>query len=97
MSCGTLRAGVPACRATQPTYVVVSGRGTVYCYVVHHHPPVPGKELPFVVVLVELAEGVRMVGELLDAVPDDVEIGAAGARSTFDARGRRADPARPGG
>jgi uncharacterized OB-fold protein len=39
---------------------------------------VPGREVPFVLVLVDLEEGVRMVGELLDASPDDgVEIGAA--------------------
>ncbi|AXB43856.1 bifunctional MaoC family dehydratase N-terminal/OB-fold nucleic acid binding domain-containing protein [Amycolatopsis albispora] len=58
-----------------PDYVVASGRGTVYSYVVHHHPPVPGKELPFVVALVELEEGVRVLGELLDVRPDEVHIG----------------------
>ncbi|GAB2749446.1 putative OB-fold protein/acyl dehydratase [Amycolatopsis magusensis] len=58
-----------------PDYVVASGRGTVYSYVVHHHPPVPGKELPFVVALVELEEGVRVLGELLDARPEEVHIG----------------------
>lgn len=66
----------PRCGALEPTYDVVSGRGTVYSYVVHRHPPVPGKELPILLVLVELDEGVRMVGELLDADPDDVKIGA---------------------
>jgi uncharacterized OB-fold protein/acyl dehydratase len=60
---------------TKPDYVVASGRGTVYSYVVHHHPPVPGKELPFVVALVELEEGVRVLGELLDADPAEVHIG----------------------
>ncbi|WP_326569797.1 OB-fold domain-containing protein [Amycolatopsis rhabdoformis] len=56
-------------------YVVASGRGTVYSYVVHHHPPVPGKRLPFVVALVELEEGVRVLAELLDAAPDEVRVG----------------------
>ncbi|MFD9887712.1 bifunctional MaoC family dehydratase N-terminal/OB-fold nucleic acid binding domain-containing protein [Amycolatopsis sp. NPDC059027] len=60
---------------TVPDYVVACGRGTVYSYVVHHHPPVPGKELPFVVALVELEEGVRVMAELLDASPDEVHIG----------------------
>ncbi|MEU3624710.1 DNA-binding protein [Amycolatopsis coloradensis] len=59
----------------KPDYVVASGRGTVYSYVVHHHPKVPGKDLPFVVALVELAEGVRVMGELLDADPGAVHIG----------------------
>ncbi len=66
----------PACHAMRPAYDVVSGRGTVYSYVVHRHPPVPGRELPVLLVLVDLAEGVRMVGELLGATPDDVRIGA---------------------
>ncbi|GAB3506259.1 bifunctional MaoC family dehydratase N-terminal/OB-fold nucleic acid binding domain-containing protein [Amycolatopsis cihanbeyliensis] len=58
-----------------PDYVVAAGSGTVYSYVVHHHPRVPGKKLPFVVALVELDEGVRMLGELVDADPDEVRIG----------------------
>ncbi len=66
----------PRCGALEPAYDVVSGRGTVYSSVVHRHPPVPGKELPILLVLVELEEGVRMVGELLDAEPEDVKIGA---------------------
>ena len=41
----------------------------------HHAPPVPGKTLPFVVALVELDEGVRMLGELVDVDPAAVSIG----------------------
>ena len=41
----------------------------------HHHPPVPGKKLPIVIALVQLPEGVRMVGELLGVAPDQVRIG----------------------
>lgn len=57
----------------KPDWVVASGRGTVYSYVVHHRPAVPGKRLPFVIALVELEEGVRMLGEVLDV--STVEIG----------------------
>jgi hypothetical protein len=56
-------------------YAVAAGTGEVYSYVVHHHPPVPGKTLPFVAALVELPEGVRMVGELLGVRPDQVRVG----------------------
>nr|WP_043844315.1 OB-fold domain-containing protein [Amycolatopsis taiwanensis] len=59
----------------KPDYVVASGHGTVYSYVVHHRPEVPGKRLPFVIALVELTEGVRMLGELVDASPSSVYIG----------------------
>ena len=45
-------------------YVVASGKGTVFSFVVHHAPKVPGRTLPFVIALVELEEGVRMLGEL---------------------------------
>lgn len=56
-------------------YVVSSGRGTVFSYVVHHAPKVPGRSLPFVIALVELEEGVRMLGELRGVEHDDVKIG----------------------
>ncbi|MEV3964265.1 OB-fold domain-containing protein [Nocardia sp. NPDC050193] len=63
---------------TEPVdYVVSSGKGTVFSYVVHHAPRVPGRELPFVVALVELDEGVRMLGELRGVEPDQVEVGLA--------------------
>ncbi|TNC29030.1 bifunctional MaoC family dehydratase N-terminal/OB-fold nucleic acid binding domain-containing protein [Amycolatopsis alkalitolerans] len=57
----------------KPDWVVASGRGTVYSYIVHHRPAVPGKQLPFVIALVELEEGVRMLGEVLEVTT--VEIG----------------------
>ncbi|MFD1815741.1 bifunctional MaoC family dehydratase N-terminal/OB-fold nucleic acid binding domain-containing protein [Rhodococcus gannanensis] len=57
-------------------YVVASGLGTVFSHVVHHAPKVPGRSVPFVVALVELDEGVRMLGELRGIDPADVTIGA---------------------
>lgn len=56
-------------------FLVASGRGTVYSHVVHHAPKVPGRSLPFVVALVELEEGVRMLGELRGVDPSEVRIG----------------------
>lgn len=56
-------------------YVVATGRGTVFSFVVHHAPKAPGRQLPFVVALVELDEGVRMLGELRGVDPADVKIG----------------------
>ncbi|MCV7282588.1 OB-fold domain-containing protein [Mycolicibacterium flavescens] len=67
----------------QPTdYVVASGEGTVFSFVVHHAPKVPGRTLPFVIALVELEEGVRMLGELRNVDPEAVEIGMP-VRATF--------------
>ncbi|GAA4636451.1 hypothetical protein GCM10023196_086250 [Actinoallomurus vinaceus] len=77
--CGRLRHPpgpmCPSCHATKRDHVAASGRGTLHSYVVHHHPPVPGHEPPFVVALVDLEEGVRMVGNLLDCPPDQVRVG----------------------
>ncbi|OBF16529.1 bifunctional MaoC family dehydratase N-terminal/OB-fold nucleic acid binding domain-containing protein [Mycobacterium sp. ACS4331] len=62
--------------AVQPSdYVVASGNGTVFSYVVHHAPKVPGRSLPFIIALVELEEGVRMLGELRNVEADQVSIG----------------------
>lgn len=63
-------------------YVVASGNGTVFSYVVHHAPKVPGRTLPFVIALVELEEGVHMLGELRNVDPDQVQIGMP-VRATF--------------
>jgi hypothetical protein len=75
--CGLLRHPpgpmCPECGATKPTHLVSEGIGEVYSYVVHHHPAVPGRQTPFVVALVELDEGVRMLGELVGV--SEVEIG----------------------
>jgi uncharacterized protein len=77
--CGALRhppgPRCPSCGSMTAGHVVAAGTGEVYSYVVHHHPPVPGKRLPIVIALVQLPEGVRMVGELLGAGPDEVRIG----------------------
>ncbi|MFT4125940.1 MAG: bifunctional MaoC family dehydratase N-terminal/OB-fold nucleic acid binding domain-containing protein [Gordonia sp. (in: high G+C Gram-positive bacteria)] len=57
-------------------YVVAAGTGTVYSHVVHHAPKVPGRtRFPFVIALVELDEGIRLLGELRDVEPDQVRIG----------------------
>jgi uncharacterized OB-fold protein len=79
-SCATLRHPpgpmCPSCGHESPEYIVASGKGQIFSYVVHHHPAVPGKKLPIVIALVELEEGVRMLGELVDCDPGEVEIGA---------------------
>jgi uncharacterized protein len=63
-------------------YVVASGKGTVFSFVVHHAPKVPGRTLPFVIALVELEEGVRMLGQLRNVDPATVEIGMP-VRTTY--------------
>lgn len=69
-------------RESPVDHIVASGRGTVFSYVVHHAPRVPGRTLPFVIALVELDEGVRMLGELRNVDPAVVEIGMP-VRATY--------------
>ena len=63
-------------------YVVAGGKGTVFSFVVHHAPKVPGRTLPFVIALVELEEGVRLLGELRDVDHAEVKIGMP-VRATY--------------
>jgi uncharacterized protein len=63
------------CGSPNPKYVVAAGTGEVFSYVVHHHPPVPGKRLPIVIALVELTEGVRVLAEMVGVEPGQVGIG----------------------
>jgi uncharacterized OB-fold protein/acyl dehydratase len=80
-SCGTLRHPPRPlcfkCRSADWDYIVSSGRGEIYSFVVHHRPEVPGRTHPFAVALVQLDEGTRIVGNVIDADPSDVKIGMA--------------------
>jgi hypothetical protein len=40
-----------------------------------HHPPIPPFDYPNTVLLVELEEGTRLVTQLADGKPGDVEVG----------------------
>lgn len=57
-----------------------SGRGSVYSYIVVHHPAVPGftEQLPYVVGLVELDEqpGLRLPVRLVGVHPDQASVGS---------------------
>ena len=71
-------------KQTPTDYVVASGKGSVFSFVVHHAPQVPGRTLPFVIALVELDEGVRMLGELRNVDPAEVKIGMRVQASYID-------------
>ncbi|MFJ5849279.1 OB-fold domain-containing protein [Streptomyces sp. NPDC092903] len=83
-SCGTLRfpwlPGCNACGSSEWETVEASGEGTVFSYVVMHHPPFPafstsGEAGPYAVALVELAEGVRMISNVIGVPYDRVRVG----------------------
>lgn len=77
--CGTLRfpwlPGCNGCGSDVWETVEASGDGTVFSYVVMHHPPFPAFDPPYAVGLIELAEGVRMVSNVVGVEPEKVRIG----------------------
>ncbi len=65
----------PRTQSMDYDYVVASGRGTLYSYTVPHYPQMPAFDYPLIVGLVELEEGVRIVSNIVDVKPDQLEIG----------------------
>jgi uncharacterized OB-fold protein/acyl dehydratase len=65
----------PRCGAYDLGYIVASGRGKVYSHVEPVHPKVPSFDYPLVVGLIELEEGTRLVSNVIDLDPDQLEIG----------------------
>ena len=65
----------PACNSLGWDTIESTGRGAVYSYVMPQHPPMPLMEYPYIVALIELDEGVRLVSNLCEIAPADVEVG----------------------
>jgi len=67
----------PRCRSAEADWQPVAGRGAVYTYTIVHRPIAAGQELPYIIAVVALdgAGGVRMISNLVDLDPDEVEIG----------------------
>lgn len=63
------RSFCPRCGGRHVEWRKASGRATLYSFVVSHHPT-PGFEPPFVIAVVELEEGPRMMTNLVDAPVD---------------------------
>jgi uncharacterized OB-fold protein len=67
------------CGSEQLEHRAASGRGRVYSYSVVHRAPGPAfkADTPYAVLLVELAEGPRMISSLVGGDPSTVAIGMA--------------------
>jgi uncharacterized OB-fold protein len=67
------------CGSVELDWEAASGRGTLYTFTVARratHPAFAGAE-PYVVAIVELAEGPRVTGNLVDCAVEDVRVGMA--------------------
>ena len=79
--CGRFRfppaPGCYYCGEMGGTWEPVEGKGTVYSWIVIHHPVDKrlADEVPFVVALVDLEEGPRMAGRLGGCAREDIHAG----------------------
>jgi uncharacterized protein len=68
----------PHCSSEKLSWITTTGKGTIYSYTIAHQAFGPyADEVPFVVAIVELEEGVRMMTRIVDTPPEQVHIGAA--------------------
>lgn len=80
-ACGTwthpARYYCPQCSSGDFTFAAPSGRATVYSYTVSHFSVEPAWQpfVPYVTIVVELAEGPRLVATARNIRPDEVVIG----------------------
>jgi uncharacterized OB-fold protein len=67
------RSSCPSCGSTSVAWVTASGRARLHTYVINHRPA-PGfeDEAPYAIAIVELAEGPRMMTNIvgIDATPE---------------------------
>jgi len=66
----------PSCLSLASEWAPASGKAHLVSWVVVHPPVLPAwkERVPFVVVLVECEEGVRTMGNVLDATADDLRM-----------------------
>lgn len=67
----------PHCHSLDWSRVPASGRGTVHSVTVLHHPPLPGFDYPLAAAVIQLAEGTRLVSNVVGVPPEQVRIGQA--------------------
>lgn len=66
----------PNCGTPDPGWQVSAGDGVVYaCSVIHRAPPAHKDDVLYVVALIDLAEGFRMMSRVVDCDPDSVAVG----------------------
>lgn len=67
----------PFCQSDAPEWVTASGRGTIYTFTIARRPAGPAfkADVPYVVALVELEEGARMMTNIVTSDVAKVRIG----------------------
>ena len=67
------------CRSAEYDWKEVPGAASVYTFTIVHRPIAADQKLPFVIAVVALEDsgGLRMISNLVEVDPDDVEVGMA--------------------
>ena len=67
----------PRCWAAHTEWIPARGGGTVFSFAVYHraYHPAFTPLLPYVVGVIELAEGPRLVSNIVGAAPQDIRVG----------------------
>ena len=65
------------CGSSNIEWVDSAGKGTVYSYTVVHRAPSPAfsQYVPYVLAIIQLSEGPRMMSNIIDCDPGNVRIG----------------------
>lgn len=78
-NCGTARfpfaPGCNHCAGLEWENLESAGKGEIFSHVTMHYPKFPAFDMPYAVALVQLDEGVRMLGNVLGVSYDEVRIG----------------------
>lgn len=78
-ACGTLRHPprpmCGECRSLDWDSVVATGEGKLHSHTVLHHPKFPGFDYPVICAVIDLEEGTRLVSNVIDCTPEQLEIG----------------------
>lgn len=60
----------PRCFSDKTEWRQASGRGSLHTYMINHRPPSPAWQAPYVIAIVQLEEGPRLMSNLVDVEPD---------------------------
>jgi uncharacterized OB-fold protein len=66
----------PECLSPEMTWVKVSGKGTLYSYTIAQAPTHPSftEDVPYVIAIVELAEGPRITTNIVGCKLEDLKV-----------------------
>jgi len=75
----------PECLSSDLNWMKVSGKGTVYSYTIAQAPTHPAfaEDIPYVIAIVELAEGPHLTTNITGCQPEEVRVGMP-VMATFD-------------